>query len=427
MKFGKILPTTNVRDEIKMNIPFFLYFVGMFCLYYITYFQLAIQIILILYFCLLLVKRGLRVSGPELRRMGGYLLWYGAFALIVFLSRYWAYSTVEDSNTFFVVIRSFAVGGLIYYYADTKEKVLGILKSFIYAFFIMSMVVLATTPISGWGSEFEFGRLIHMHRNGLGAISSPLIIICYFLYTNYGIRYCNYLSLYFVFFTLIGGSRGAYLQVILIFVVHLLVNEKQLSKRLKNLVVFAAIGLVIIVLMLSIPFLYEVVWLRFGSAISAVLGINMGDTSAEARVGLQEIATMLFLDRPLLGYGMDGVVCFIRDNPVLLGPDVAPVYSHCNYTEIAACYGIVGLIIWYVPMIVTIVKSYKIRTTSKWASCLFACFLSMNVLDYCRIPWVTHQNMYLLFIVMLLIFYEGRDVRIKAAAKRQEKNSEVTV
>lgn len=402
---------TTKSDEIKMHIPFFLYFVSMFIFYKFTYFQLLIQILVILYFGLLLIKRRLRVTKTQIRHLLFYIAWFGSFTLLQFLSQLWAYGVRDDSKVLITAIRIFAIGALMFYYIDTKEKVLSVLKSLIMAYFVMSLVILATTPISGWGNERIFGVAIAQQRNSLGALSAPFTAFSYYLYKQYGMKYGNYLAIFFAFFTLVGGSRSATFQIILIFVVHLLINERSLSRRLKNLVVFTVCGAVVILVVTTIPFLYNIVWVRLVNAVSTILGIEVADGSAITREGLKEIATLMFLQRPWLGFGVDGVVCFISNNPILSG-ETSALYSHCNYTEIGACYGIVGLVIWYVPLLRLLVTSFKIRRTSVWASCLFATFLSMIILDYARIPWATHMGMYSLFVVVLLIRYEAAELSL---------------
>jgi len=392
---------------IRIDVPFFIYFTLMFCFYRFTYFQLGIQIAIILYYALIFVKNRLRLSQKQIKNLLFFVSWFGAFTALQLLSQLWAYGVKEGPSTMLTTLRTFAIGFLIYYIADSKKKALSIFKSFITAFFIVSVVVLVLTPVSQWGNEFVFGRMISQHRNTLGTVSAPLILICFYYYKNFGMKSGGILAFYFSFFTVVCGSRGAMLQVVIVFLIHLLVNEKNVSKKVKNLVIFASVVTAAIVVILSVPFLYNLVWVRISNAVSTVLGISMSDSSAAGRENLKEVATLMFMQRPWLGYGVDGVVCFLRDHSGILGEEVTVVYSHCNYTEIAACFGIVGLIIWYVPIFRTIILSFKSKNNSKWAGVLFATFASMNILDYCRINWDTHMVMYLFFCVILLIRYES--------------------
>lgn len=394
------------KEVIKIDIPFFIYFTLMFCFYKFTYFQLGIQIAIILYYVLLLVKRKLRVTQKQQKNILFFVAWFGAFTALMFLSQLWAYGTKDGPSTLLITLRIFAIGTLMFYYVDTREKALSVFKAFIYAFFVVSVVVLILTPVSQWGNEFVFGRMISQHRNTLGAVSAPLILISYYYYKQFGMKSGLALSIYFLAFSFVCGSRGSVLQIIIIFLIHSLINEKNLSKKLKNLVVFASLTVAVVTIILSVPFLYNLVWVRFADAVSTVLGIEVADSSTVGRENLREVAMLMFYQRPWLGYGVDGVVCFLKDYSKILGEEVTAVYSHCNYTEIAACFGIVGLIIYYGPIIRTMFLSFKKRNQSKWAGVLFATFASMNILDYCRINWATHMVMYLFFCVILAIRFE---------------------
>jgi len=394
------------KDQIKMHIPFFLYFTAMFCFYKFTYFQLGIQIAVILYFGLLLIKRRLRVTKTQVKHLLFYLVWFGAFVALMFLSTTWAYGKLETARTLLIAIRTFAIGFLIYYYADSKEKTLSIYLSFVMAFFITTIVIYITTPLSGWGSEHFFGVAISQQRNSTGAVSAPLVVLCYYLHSCYGLKIGKFLSVYFAVFTVIGGSRSAMLHTVIVVVLSLFLNEKNVAKKAKKALALLLIALGIVTLVYYVPFLYNIVWVRIGEAVSTTLGIDVADSSTVGRENLKEVATLMFFQRPLLGYGVDGVVCFLSDYSKIIGEEVKAVYSHCNYTEIAACFGVVGLVIWYVPIIKTLISSFIFRKNSVWKMCLFVSLLGMIIHDYSQITWSTHLNMYLLFIVLLLIRQE---------------------
>ena len=71
---------------ITPNTVFTLYFTLMFCLYTNTYVQLIAQIMLIAYVLMPLLKRGY-VSKSEISNLPFYIGGYGAFTVLMFLSR----------------------------------------------------------------------------------------------------------------------------------------------------------------------------------------------------------------------------------------------------------------------------------------------------------------------------------------------------
>ena len=389
--------------RIGPNWAFAFYFVMMFCCYTYTYIQLFAQLFILAYVVgPIFIKGKLVLERQGLRNLVFYILWFGGFTLLLYLSKYWASSVYAGSKTMLSVFRIFAIGCAIFYYADSKEKALSLLQSFILGCFIMGAVAVITTG-NAVGTT-SFGRSIGQHRNQIGAVSAPLAVICYFLNKSYCMRYGNIVSIFFMILTILTGSRSAILQIVFIIVIYILFTETSISKKIKNILAGCLLGIICVVLIQNIPYLYEIVWVRIENAIKTVLGIEIADQSALGRSYYKTIAYMMFLERPLLGYGLDGFKCFVRDNPYIISTTVLnAVYSHCNYAELAANFGLVGLLIWYIPIFLQIKNVIGFRKTTPWSGCLFCVFVSMVFFDYSRIPWETHLVMYLFFIVILLI------------------------
>ena len=113
---------------ITPNTVFTLYFTLMFCLYTNTYVQLIAQIMLIAYVLMPLLKRGY-VRKSEISNLPFYIGWYGAFTVLMFLSRGWAYSVYSGSKTLITVFRICIMGFVIFIYANSKERVISIMQS----------------------------------------------------------------------------------------------------------------------------------------------------------------------------------------------------------------------------------------------------------------------------------------------------------
>ena len=395
----------EIMNNVKPNTAFTIYFVAMFCLYTNTYIQLIAQLGIIVYVALPILN-SLRIPKQKLKNMPFYFGWFGLLTLSLYVSKYWAYDVYAGSRTMITVFRIFVIGLVMFYWINSKQKALSILCSFVIGCAVMGAVAVVTSA-SAIGTT-SFGEVIGQHRNQIGAVAAPLTIVCYFLKKEFGMRYGNVLSVYFAILTLCTGSRSSILQMIIIMLLIVLFSEVNISKKIYKLFMMLFCGLVAIIIIQNIPYFNIVIWSRIDAAIKTVLGIEIADTSALGRDYYKTIAFNMFLERPFLGYGLDGFVCFVRDNPYIMGSAsrLAAVYAHCNYAELAADLGLLGLSIWYIPIIKQIVKTIKIRKKNLWAGCLFGVFVSMVLFDYSRIPWETHLIMYLFFIVILLIRFE---------------------
>jgi O-antigen ligase len=71
--------------------------------------------------------------------------------------------------------------------------------------------------------------------------------------------------------------------------------------------------------------------------------IEGNDTSAEGRILRFELAWQMFLESPILG---SGTASTIFDNQILSN-ELTSEYAHNIFLEIASEYGLIGLIIWF--------------------------------------------------------------------------------
>ena len=412
------LPCTN---KIEPNLVFSIYFSVMFIFYTNTIIQLVAQIGILLYVVLGSgLFRGNILFGYNRRtNVYFYLMWFGLFVLWSCLSTLWAYDVYEDSKTLITHIRIFVICLAIIYSCSSKQKTIAILESFIVGCAIMGFVALITSPISVYGTT-DFGNLIGQHRNQIGAVAAPLTFLCYYLYKEYNFRFGRVLSFFYTILTIITGSRSSIIQLFLVLVFLFLFTNKDYIRKLVNLGLLFGVFAFVIAALYFIPYFRDSIWDRLIEGIKVVLGVDLSETSALGREYYKEIAFELFLDRPWLGYGIDGFRNFLNNNPYYIsGVHMEAVYSHCNYAEIAANYGVVGLLIWYVPIIIVIIWAIMIKNKTCWGGCLFAVFFSMVLLDFSRIPWETHLVMYLYVLMIVLIRFEKSILTHKCNARKK--------
>ncbi len=406
----------------KADMAFFIYFTVMALLFTKTFIQLAAQLGIIAY-CIYVAffKSSLFEKKQSFKNVKFLILWFGIFTVFVSLSTQWAYSKMPGSNTILTLYRILAVGIALYMYVTDFSKAVSVVKSFLYSNVVMAIVVLLTTPLSQYGKAGEegFGTFIGQSRNVFGAVMSFSILLCIMFYKYEGFRHGKKMVVFFVFALLCSGSRGAMLQLLIILGLYV-ITIPGFAKKLKYIVI-AIFGVAIaFVLLQNIPFLHDIVWVRFENLINTVLGIEeMADTSALGRELYKVLAWEMFEKRPILGHGVDGFVCMLRDVQYVEGYYLPPRYSHCNYTEIAANFGAVGLVLWYLPVAKVIIDSYKLRQKAYAFKIVFIILTSMVILDYARIPWMTHMTMYTYFLIFMLYLMSKRNISLEKAYKSE--------
>ena len=398
----------GIDQTSKISAPdpaFTLYFCLMFCLYTNTYVQLTIQLALLVYVgfpYLIMLLSNLRRIKQDLPRMTEFLLWEGLFTLLVLTSKLWSYSTPEGSKTAITVFRIFVMGFAIYLYCDSEKKTMQVFMAFVIGVIVMSAVAFITSPVSSYGSEYGFGELIGQHRNLIGAVAAPLAFLCFWLFRLKRIKWCIVACIYLSAVTFITGSRTSIIQLLFLVFLGTLFTGKDLKKRL---VMCGLLSIGILLIVYFVPFFHRVIWERFMNAVLTAAGVKVADTSFEGRGLYKQLAWIMFRQRPLLGFGLDGFICYLRDHRDIMGHALEATYAHCNYAELAADFGMLGLLVWYVPVFSVFVRIVKTRKNSLWNLMLMCALFSMIICDYSRIPWETHLHMYLWFLIFLLCRY----------------------
>ena len=417
MRFYRKQNSTNKNADIA----FFLYFTGMALFFTKTYIQLALQLGILAYVAYFKFSDKIHFNKAVKRNLTFLFAWFGVFTIFAKLSEGWAYSQKADSNTVLTLFRILAIAVALFLYVTDYSKAISVIKSFIYSNVIMSLTVLLTTPLSQYGKAGDegFGNIIGQQRNVFGAIMSFMVLLCILFYQYENFKHGKKLAIFFTFSLLCSGSRGAMLQLLIILILYV-VTIPGLKRKFKYISCAIVVGIVGVVLLQNIPYLYETVWIRFEGLINTVLGIDVAaDSSAQGRELYKVLAWEMFDHKPILGYGVDGFFCFLRDVEFVEGVYLPPRYSHCNFTEIASCFGIVGMIIWYSPVFYVLIKSFMLRKAAPHMNTVFIILTSMIILDYARIPWMTHISMYTYFCIILFFFFIQDELKQKQGLYRR--------
>lgn len=414
---------TEVDDKYMIspgkNIDWglFIYFAGMFCLYTNTILQLLLQIFLIAYVLYDLVKiRGhIKIKKSALKNVVLYAFWLGALTVLAYKSKEWAYGSYPESKTLITLFRAYIMGTCLVLYINSKERLFKALRSLVYASVVLGVLVLLTTPVSQYGQAGDegFGVKIGQHRNQVGMLAATMSFLCFYLDHMRELKNGKKYMFFFLVLLVCTGSRGSMIQCIVAFCLYL-ITQKNISKRIKGIVSGIFILGILYFLILTVPFLNEIIYQRFITMFQAVLGTGQSDASAYGRGLMRVLAFKMFMNKPILGYGLDGFITYFGDHRVIEGKSFGTAaYSHCNFAELAADFGIVGLIVWYWLMLYIIVKTWKSHKENEHAHMIFCLIVSLVILDYARINWTTHLSIYIFTIVFcmsqILVSKKGSD------------------
>lgn len=322
---------------------------------------------------------------------------YFPFVVFSVLSIFW---TVNSDYSFPLIriLLTFEFGTLTCLFLKREEDLNIIVKGFVCGGMISSAVVLLyQAPLIGlirlgsniYGSAMEF--------SGGVTISA---YCCLFLWKKESNKI--YLVLFFAFLCIcaLSGSRSAIIYPFIFFSLLMLFYNQRVGKLLKYGVLLFAICLGVLYLSLKVPVLYSVV----GHRVETLLEDRTEDGSYMERKEMKEYAIACWKEKPFWGLGING---FAKKYAMIN----KPVYSHCDYTEILCCFGLIGAILFYEPL-VSLLFRRKIFHCAKrnWNQSFMLTILCFTFFE------VTHSIVFLdvkqmMLVAVCFVFFARKEKR----------------
>lgn len=272
-----------------------------------------------------------------------FIKWYGLFILFICVSSLWSPNSMYSSNnstetTVFVfkrILNVFVIT-LIYnqlkptvndFYVTLKGVFIGTLIGCIIGLLVEKNAI-GITRIGGmsYGAGTAFGNVADF---GIG-------LSLLFMYKESKIWSYAPLLMFFFFVIIISGSRQPLVcAVIYVSVIKLFRERKNILSYISFFIFSLVVVTVVFYLVMNVDFFYDMLGYRFESI------LNHDDASDTERMIMRSYAMELFFENPIAGVGVHGFA-------TLFGQWYGwRVWSHCGYTEILSCYGIIGFILYY--------------------------------------------------------------------------------
>lgn len=154
---------------------------------------------------------------------------------------------------------------------------------------------------------------------------------------------------------LLSGSKSALVIATSSIFMLVVLKEGIKSRRFcKNVMIGVILIVTGLLLIIKIPYFYNVIGARFIEFIETMIGkrqVLVGAHSIYMRITLSKFGLQGILHSPIWGYGLDSFR-YMPGNP---WPNR---YSHMNYIELGFNLGIIGLVLYYWPFI-TFIRYYK--------------------------------------------------------------------
>lgn len=197
---------------------------------------------------------------------------------------------------------------------------------------------------------------------------------------------------FLLLFGILAGTRKATIAFVLsVVVIHLLNNPKSI---LKNIVFMALITVAAIVVLLKVPFFYDLIGYRFESLIT-LSQEGKGDASENARMFFIVEGFAGFLENMWRGHGLDAFREIVGEGS----------YAHNNYIELLYDLGILGVLTFYFMHLSILYCSLRdrIKNNLVFINMTIGVMLSMIFCDYAMVSY--NERLSLLSIIFVYHYY----------------------
>ncbi len=278
-----------------------------------------------------------------------HFLWSLGFLAFGLCSSLWALypaSVREVSNN---IVWSMLISILVVRYIiqnckdiDTLAKILVPIA----LFFVINMILN--------GGFSDDGRLsVDINENTFGKIASGLFCLVLYLCNknNWKKLHQDIILVGLVVASLLSGSRKSLLAMMIYFVGIIAFSSyaKEKGSTFVKLVIMGVFLFVAYICLMEVDALYSSIGHRLESLLDFAFEDAEGDSSIISRMNMIEIALELFGKNPLLGSGLNAF-----KYATYYG-----TYSHNNYVELLSGGGIVGVLLYYVPIVCFLIVAIK--------------------------------------------------------------------
>ena len=193
--------------------------------------------------------------------------------------------------------------------------------------------------------------------------------------------------------TLLSGTRKVLLLILFATLLIPLIKADKVSKKMKWIITFFILAIIILQILLHIPSIYSSMYRRI-NRLFTFFETGSGDSSSEVRNYLLIQARNAFSQKPVLGWGLENFR-EIFDN--------GRFHCHNNYWEMLVSGGIIGFLLFYCKYILIVIDFIQLKRNNRilyFEKCFFVLFILMIVLEY----WQRTYNQRTMSIIYTIIY-----------------------
>ena len=336
-------------------------------------------------------------------KVTGYHVWLFIFTSIVFISRFWAFSSSGAVGLFNTVLFNFiCLSCVAILICGDSRRIRLVVGCMAIAPIILELRVILTGGLLAFLGSRSVGSI---SANSVGMFSSFGIYFSYALYKENKKACWLLLSVLNLCISLLSASRKAFMVIALVALLLVVLDSenKDVLGKFAKIALVVAFLILALFLVMNIPFLYDLVGVRLEGMINGFFGSGGNiDASTKTRMGLVEYGIEWFQEKPLLGYGADN----FRYLMAAFHPGQTAFYAHNNYIELLVSYGIVGTSVYYFIYVKMIASGLSRRKKLSFLELISVCLLiGLLVMDYGLVDYYSRDAQ--LFIVLVWAIMNG--------------------
>ena len=393
-------------DITLIDILWFVYLIYMNTYYATPRIPMLLVLAITFVSSLQLIKNSFSRFGYYLNQIKIFYV-YLLFFIYVLASSLWRMSprvasASLENEMFRLVLLFFSLG----IYCTDWEKCKRMMYMILFTTAYFAVVYLVTSPIETYGTT-NMGGITFIWRNTASYTGMSVGFLGVYLIGQSKKMLTKILVIasisICIIMALITGSRKGIFQIVLYFGLYV-VLQKGLAKKIK------AIAIIVILVLLGVYIIQQYEFLGY-AYIERMMGIfdkSYDDGSVEARDFLMQTGINIFKQRPIFGAGADAVRSYLG-----YAGNKNVNYSHSNYIELLASFGIVGTLIyyWYFLKQTIFALFNKNKDKDRFFIYAAAILITMFILDYVMMTYNIRQNIFLLYFVVRCIEVKRKTIK----------------
>ncbi|OYP67508.1 hypothetical protein CIK87_09530 [Prevotella sp. P5-64] len=324
-------------------------------------------------------------------------------ALFCMLSAIWSERreyAIEKGITLFELLLAFTLLYEAYYKCDIKR----LLTIVMWSGFLLSIYTISFVGIDNLQDTIDSGERLEnsfANVNVVGMTCSTSILLCYFFWKINKNIVDVVMCLPCLLVVAGSGSRKALVMLIIGLLVLSFFNPSVRSHGVTRIIklLFSVLSLFLVVFFVAKSGVFGGTMDRMDGLLASFTGVGDVDSSSLLRAYYRQIGFNQLKETPLLGMGMG--------NPRILALHYSghDCYLHCNYAEVAAGGGIIGLVLVYWIYVQLIKLELRSAKTNSYSIIILLFILLNLVLDYGSVSYYS-KNTYFM-IMIFCIHYES--------------------